>query len=283
MTCVEAKKISLVSVLEKIGAKKIKHNNREIWYLSPFRNESTGSFKIDLVKNIWYDHGEGIGGNVLDFVMRYYKCDLKEALQILDKESFSFHQPFFKVNAIEKESNYEIKSVESITNFQLIDYMQSRFVSQSVLKKYCVEIQYKMNSKFYYGIGFKNDSSGYEIRNKYFKGCLGKKDITQLKNDKIQVIIFEGWIDFLSLIILYPSIELAFDFIILNSVSLKEKVENLKRNYEQIYLCFDNDDAGNLITLFFQNKFENRAIDTRYFYEKFKDLNEYLVHKMTII
>ncbi|WP_254050248.1 CHC2 zinc finger domain-containing protein, partial [Myroides sp. N17-2] len=129
INCSEAKKISLVSILDKMGAKKIKQNNREVFYISPFRNESTASFKIDVVKNIWYDHGEGLGGNVLDFIMAFYKCELKEALRILDNESFSFHQPIFQDFAIEKEKNYEIRAIKPLTNTQLVNYIQSRCIS----------------------------------------------------------------------------------------------------------------------------------------------------------
>ncbi|MDM1413264.1 toprim domain-containing protein [Myroides odoratimimus] len=279
MTCNEAKKISLASILEKIGTKKVKQTNREAWYLSPFRNETTASFKIDLLKNLWYDHGEGKGGNVLDFVMRYYKCELKEALQILDDESFSFHQPTFQDDSIEKEKNYEIRAIKPLTNTQLINYIQSRGISLKMAKKYSVELHYSLNDKKYFGIGFKNVLEGIEIRNRYFKGCLGTKSITLIENNCNQVILFEGWIDFLSLLILYPKIENRFNYIILNSTSQKETVPELDSNYERIYLCFDNDNTGNETTIYFQKKYENHTKDIRYLFKNHKDVNDYLINK----
>ncbi|MGM7550543.1 toprim domain-containing protein [Myroides odoratimimus] len=279
MTCNEAKKISLASILEKIGTKKVKQTNREAWYLSPFRNEATASFKVDLLKNLWYDHGEGKGGNVLDFVMRYYKCELKEALQILDDESFSFHQPTFQDDAIEKEKNYEIRAIKPLTNTQLINYIQSRGISLKIAKKYSVELHYSLNDKKYFGIGFKNVLEGIEIRNRYFKGCLGTKSITLIENNCNQVILFEGWIDFLSLLILYPKIENRFNYIILNSTSQKETVPELDSNYERIYLCFDNDNTGNETTIYFQKKYENHTKDIRYLFKNHKDVNDYLINK----
>ncbi|MDM1445883.1 toprim domain-containing protein [Myroides odoratimimus] len=279
MTCNEAKKISLASILEKIGTKKVKQNNQEAWYLSPFRNEATASFKVDLLKNLWYDHGEGKGGNVLDFVMRYYKCELKEALQILDDESFSFHQPTFQDDAIEKEKNYKIRAIKPLTNTQLINYIQSRGISLKMARKYCVELHYRLNDKKYFGIGFKNVLEGIEIRNRYFKGCLGTKSITLIKNNCNQVILFEGWIDFLSLLILYPKIENRFNYIILNSTSQKETVPELDSNYERIYLCFDNDNTGNETTIYFQKKYENHTKDIRYLFKNHKDVNDYLINK----
>lgn len=279
MTCNEAKKISLASILEKIGTKKVKQTNREAWYLSPFRNEATASFKVYLLKNLWYDHGEGKGGNVLDFVMRYYKCELKEALQILDDESFSFHQPTFQDDAIEKEKNYEIRAIKPLTNTQLINYIQSRGISLKMAKKYSVELHYSLNDKKYFGIGFKNVLEGIEIRNRYFKGCLGTKSITLIENNCNQVILFEGWIDFLSLLILYPKIENRFNYIILNSTSQKETAPELDSNYERIYLCFDNDNTGNETTVYFQKKYENHTKDIRYLFKNHKDVNDYLINK----
>ncbi|MCC9042569.1 toprim domain-containing protein [Myroides sp. M-43] len=279
MTCIEAKKISLESILDKVGAKKVKQINREIWYISPFRDETTASFKIDIIKNLWYDHGEGKGGNVLDFVMRYYTCDIKEALVILENESLSFHQPIYKSSASEKEDTYKITSISSVENKLLTKYAEERGLNLTLLHRYCKEIHYERDNKIYFGIGFKNVLKGYEIRNKYFKGCLGNKGITTIENDCNQVILFEGWIDFLSLLILYPMTEYRFDFIILNSTSQKESVLELIVKYNKICLCFDNDLTGNETTIYFQKKYENLTKDIRYLFKGYKDLNEYLMMK----
>lgn len=78
-----AKTIKLSAILDQIGACKIRTSNHEVWYLSPFRKEQTASFKVDLPKNIFYDFGEGFGGTTLDFVMRYYQCDIPNAFYFL--------------------------------------------------------------------------------------------------------------------------------------------------------------------------------------------------------
>ncbi|SEJ40344.1 CHC2 zinc finger [Myroides marinus] len=300
INCSEAKKISLVSILDKMGAKKIKQNNREIWYISPFRNESTASFKIDLEKNIWFDHGEGKGGNVLDFVMRYYNCDLKKALQILDNDSFSFHQPISHDEAIEKEKNYEIRAIKPLTNTQLINYIQSRYISLKIAEKYCVEVYYTLNNKSYFGIGFINDFEGYEIRNKYVKMCLGTKAPSYFNNNSSQIVLFESWSDFLSFLTLYPKAERHYDYLILNSVGTLHNVLINETNnylykctnresdicikntlykelkYDIIICCFDNDEAGNTATKKVQNIFPNRVKDGRYLYPNHKDLNDFI-------
>jgi DNA primase len=50
--------------------------------VSPFRpNERTPSFKIDPVKNLWFDFGSGEGGTIIDFVQKLYTLEnVSEAL-----------------------------------------------------------------------------------------------------------------------------------------------------------------------------------------------------------
>jgi DNA primase len=45
------------------------------------RQEKEASFKVHKNKNVWYDHGIAKGGNLVDFVTEYYRCNVSEALQ----------------------------------------------------------------------------------------------------------------------------------------------------------------------------------------------------------
>ncbi len=83
MNCAEANQLDMVDYLESIGiqAKKIKGN--DYWYHSPFREEREPSFKINKSKNVWYDHGLGKGGNLIDFLIEFYQCNVTNALQNL--------------------------------------------------------------------------------------------------------------------------------------------------------------------------------------------------------
>src|SRR5688572_15999028 len=81
MNCEQANQLDLVEFLDKLGylPKKVKSN--DYWYLSPFRDETNPSFKINRQRNCWYDHGLGTGGGLVDFVVRYFNCQVNEALQ----------------------------------------------------------------------------------------------------------------------------------------------------------------------------------------------------------
>ena len=52
-------------------------------YYSPFRNEVSPSFHINHKANVWYDHGTGVGGGVLDLVRLLTNCSVREGLNFL--------------------------------------------------------------------------------------------------------------------------------------------------------------------------------------------------------
>jgi len=136
-----------------------------------------------------------------------------------------------------------------------------------------------MKDKNYFGIGFKNDSGGYEIRNKYSKICLGKKDVSTIKSGSESLRVFEGFFDFLS----FKNVENFLekepaDYLILNSVSMINNIKNSLGKYDNIELYFDNDEAGNRALQIIGNENRN-AEDCRVLYSDFKDLNDSMIHK----
>ncbi|HSD07671.1 toprim domain-containing protein [Flavobacterium sp.] len=286
MNITQAKEISLNDLLKKIGFTPIRSNQIENWYLSPFRIEKTPSFKVNIKKNVFYDFGEGFGGNVIDFAMRYYNCSIKEALARLEQDAhvFSFHQQTNFIKSDQIKNNYEIRKVQNLQNKNLLEYAKSRNLGGEIIQKYCKEVHYSINDKKYYGIGFQNDAGGFEIRNKYVKMVLGKKEITTLNNHQNSMMFFESWSDFISFLTLYPAEEFKHDYIILNSVTMLEKslIQIYKcinvELYKYIFLicCFDNDEAGDKATKKAKEKFPEIFKDGRIRYKNSKDLNDYL-------
>jgi len=139
------------------------------------------------------------------------------------------------------------------------------------------EIEYELNGKKYFGVGFFNNSGGVEIRNKYSKICLGKKDVTLLKNELNsfnEILIFEGFFDYLTFKNLEKNENSNSDYIILNSTSMLFKVEETLKKYDKISLFLDNDKNGNATKKAILKKYEN-VEDCSLIYQKFKDLNEW--------
>jgi len=279
MNCNQFNSIKLEEVLVSLGHHPTKQNEKEAWYLNPFSTENQASFKLDKRNNIWYLYSEGIGGNNTDFMIKYLNASVKEVLEWAENQIFSsFHQQNFPNQKLENlHKNYEIIEVKEIQHPALMEYLRTRKVENQT--EFLKEIHYQMNDKNYFGIGFKNNSGGYEIRNKYSKICLGKKDVSTIKNGSGNVKIFEGFFDFLS----FKNIENFLekepsDYIILNSVSMIHNIKNSLGNYENIELYFDNDEAGNRAVKMLKNELENIE-DCRVLYSDLKDLNEYLTQQ----
>lgn len=280
MNCKTANNINLVDLLLKLGSAPKKINSNNTWFLSPFRAEKTPSFKVNTNKNLWYDFGEGKGGTVIDFVMMYYNCSINEALKSLEKNDFSFHQ-HKNLQEAEVKPKYSIKKVGELTNSFLIEYLKSRKIDIEYAKRYLFQVHYSFDSKKeYYGIGFMNDFGGLEIRNKFFKGCLGKKSITTINNNSDTVSLFESWSDFLSYLTLKKIIPNE-NFIILNSTALIQKIPELVIDYSKIRCFFDNDEAGNKALKHLKEKVSKELIDCRIHYKNHNDLNDYLISKCT--
>ena len=277
MNCKQFNTIKLEEVLQILGHLPTKQNEKEAWFLSPFSTENHASFKLDKRNNVWYLHSEGIGGNNIDFMMKYLKASVKEVLEWAEKQNFFSFQYQNNSNTKQKAlaNNYTIIEVKDIQHQALLEYLKSRKVENQL--EFLKEIHYRMNDKNYFGIGFKNDSGGYEIRNKYSKICLGKKDVSMIKNGSENLKIFEGFFDFFS----FKNIEKSLsdeksDYIILNSVSMISKIKNLLKNYKKIELYFDNDEAGNRAVETLKKEFEN-VEDDRILYKDFKDLNDWAI------
>lgn len=276
MNCKQFNSISLEEVLLSLGHLPTKQSEKEAWFLNPFAKENHASFKINKNLNYWYLHSEGIGGKNIDFMKRYLNASISEVLVWAENQNFSsVHQQNISGSKLENLSkNYEIIEIKNVQHPALLEYLKKRKVENQT--QFLNEIHYRMNDKNYFGIGFKNDSDGYEIRNKYSKICLGKKDISTIKNDSNSVRIFEGFFDFLSFKKLENELKKEpSDYLILNSVSMIHNIRNSLGKYEKVELFLDNDEAGNRAVEIISNEIQN-AKDCRVLYSDFNDLNEYL-------
>lgn len=273
MNCKEAKLLSIISYLKRCGRIPVKTYGNYVMYNSPFRNEKTPSFKVDVEKNLWYDFGAGIGGTILDLIMYLHNCSAKEALEILSKDSFLFHQP---IRRVKKETQFSVIKLVELENKHLLNYLDERKINIDFARQFCHQIHYTFdNKKEYYGIGFMNNLGSFEIRNKFFKGCYGRKYISTISNKSNTVCLFESWSDFLSYLTLKNEIPHE-DFIVLNSTALVKLTKELLQKYTTLKVFFDNDESGYTALKFIQDNAQHEVIDCSVHYSEYNDLNDYL-------
>ncbi len=276
----EIKQISVVDYLSKLGHQPAKIRNFDYWYLSPLRKEKTPSFKVNNKLNRWYDHGLGKGGNIIDFAIEYHNWTVGEALQHLNN-GFSFRQPMLQLFLQQKESaESKIKIIKEapLSSFTLFRYLQQRRIPIEIAERFCKEIKYELNGKEFFGIGFKNDSGGYEIRNPYFKGSSSPKDITTFNSGAKEAAVFEGFMDLLSFMVMRQNQqENSCDLVVLNSVSFFEKARPFMEEHDAIRLYLDHDNTGQNYSRYALS-LGNKYKDESHLYKLHKDLNDWLVN-----
>ena len=290
MNAAQAKKISLYDLLSSLGHSPVqtRKSGNEVWYKSPFRNEGEPSFKIRLDQNVWYDFGEGAGGNVLDFVMKFKGCGFSDALSYLGNTTFKPSTVALIAKDTEQQPALDFFNIESplilnvkpLYHYALKNYLRERCISTDIGYKHLKEINYKVEDKIYFALGFQNASGGWEVRNPLFKGCLGKKDISLIETGSSRASVFEGFFDFLSSLTISGKSDIGTDVLILNSTSMKGRgLEVLKeKGYNHLDAYFDNDTTGKKALEFFKQGLPNVSIATQnHLYEPYKDFNEFHV------
>lgn len=280
MNCVQANQIDLVDYLFSKGFSPAKIKGENYWYLSPLRSERTASFKVNKRENVWYDHGIGKGGKLVDFVCLYLNCDIPTALQTISgsklSANISIPKPFNSAVYPDDGAIQVLSIKNTIVNPTLISYLKQRNIAKDVANKFCNEILYKTGQYTFSAIGFKNNSGGYELRSPTFKGAVSPKYVTWFDNKSDTISVFEGFFDFLSFKSMEGIRKTQSNILVLNSLSFFNRSLLLMEKHERIHLYLDNDQAGKEC-LKQAIKSTNKVEDKSSLYKGYKDLNEWLV------
>ncbi len=282
----EIKSIPLATFLSQLGHYPVKTQGNRLWYKSPLRQEHTASFKVQTDINCWYDFGIGKGGNIIDLAAElYHSNDLRYLMDCIARcvSVPSSHTVASFSPQRHSAPSFTDTEVVPLRHHVLVAYLQERGIPAQIAAEHCKQIHYSCRGKRYYAVGFANESSGYETRNKYFKGCIAPKDISLRRirdGPSTDVAVFEGFIDYLSALTL--GIIQGMDAIILNSVSNVGKAIKYLRDYNTINCYLDNDNAGKSAFATISDEFGN-VIDRSFLYTWFNDLNEYLTQSKNAI
>jgi hypothetical protein len=190
------------------------------------------------------------------------------------------------------ETGLTISWVLPLRHKALLNYVQERNIDIEIAQQNCKQVHYLNKGQSYYAIGFKNDSGGWELRNRYSKICTSK-NITVINPQNISqpngnnaCLVFEGFMDYLS----YQTInkymiphgwrENANDcVIVLNSTANLARAKPLLEQQFVVNSFLDNDDAGKRATDEIRKmvKSGHPMWDASICYQKHKDLNDYLM------
>ena len=169
MNAIQAKQIKITDYLDSEGISPTKIQGDDFWYCSPLRQEAKPSFKVNDRANVWYDHGLGQGGNILDLVMAMHRLEnVSQALNRLSGNTFSKRPAeFFSFHRQKISSGIAVVKITPVSNSALIEYIKSRNIDIEIAGRYCKDIYYTANGKNYFSVGFGNDGGGYELSNPF--------------------------------------------------------------------------------------------------------------------
>jgi len=290
----QAKTIPVERYLECQGFKPTnsRKGGKELWYISPIRDDDKNpSFKVDTILNCWFDYGVNVGGNTLDLAIKMLNdATVSQALKHLDDTKLynasgnSTPLEFKKHTQDPSESDnapFDLLDKKPLKHPALLQYLEKRGIDLDVAQKYLSEIVYKqpLSSSRYFGLGFPS-GDGYEARNALFKGFVGtRKDITLLSDDKSPtLLVFEGFMDFLTYMTIKNLDEVPGSVIVLNSGNLRDRaipyIED--EQFSEIQLFLDNDPMGDETVKFYQENCDaGRLTDMRSHYTGYSDLNDW--------
>lgn len=283
--------VSIMDYLDQKGFEPYDKVGRQYVYHSPISGETgTPSFFVDPQQNVFADFSGGNHsnkenqGDLFRLIMILERVNFMKAVQLAMSAAAAAGSATTEgrkqaPQAPEKENTTFIKRITKIYAYPLKNYLAERAIPASVYELHLREIHYYNHAGDFYALGFKNNSEGYELRSKHFKGCIGRKDVTTLGNPAAaKVLIFEGFFDFLSWMPTPERLKRNY-VIVLNSLSLINRLPDLSR-YDVITMFLDNDEPGKMQTEVLQKRYPGKVENgSLAYFPKHKDYNDFIISK----
>lgn len=310
MNIAQAKCIPIADYLARQGhePKRERMGGRELWYHSPIRDgDEHPSFKVDTLKNVWFDHGKAEGGTIIELVKELCACDIRDALRHLEathlyspalmspapgappreaqaRRAARGTAPAKLAGAGEKEKSKALELVASgpLEHPALLQYLTKRGIDHDIARRYLSQIDFKAPETRgnYFALGYPA-GDGFEARNALFKGFVGTgKDVTfHDKPGTTLLRVFEGFMDFLSYLTAGKTLETSGAVLVLNSTNLWKRALPYVSDprFEEVRLYLDNNEAGSTATAKLAEHAAGKATDMRDHFAQHEDLNAWLL------
>ena len=272
--------IPLADFLARLGHEPVRRSGNELWYLAPYRGERTPSFRVNVAKQLWYDFGLGKGGDIFTLAGELLQSDdfTAQARFIAEAANMTvagWEKPTYLPKPTEPV--FEDVEVAPLLRSPLTEYLAERGIPYAIASRHCCRLNYGVRGKRYFAVGFPNMAGGYEVRSRFFKGCIPPKSVSLVKSEDTpsnECLVFEGFMDFLSAETLQVTGNA--DCLVLNSVANVGKATELLDGYGRIGCFLDRDEAGRRTLAALTKRYGERVADRSILYDGCKDLNEHL-------
>ena len=273
----QARRTDLASFLTSQGEKVRKSGSEYEWL--------DGSQKVTIRGHLWYHQYEQKGGDAIDFVRRFYNKDYAEAVEmllnggggqiitspIIEKEHKPFKLPQ-KNDRMSRLFSYLLLT-RGIDKDVLYEFVRRKMIYESADYHNAVFIGYDLNGNPRHA-----HKRGIATNNPYKGNVAGSQPEFSFhwhgKSDRFY--LFEAPIDMLSFISMHKDNWQQHSYGASCSVSDRVLFQCLKDNpnIKNVYLCFDNDQAGQLANKRIAEKLNKMNIQNEILIPTHKDWNE---------
>ena len=273
----QARRTDLANFLISQGEKVRKSGSEYEWL--------DGSQKVTIRGHLWYHQYEQKGGDAVDFVRRFYNKDYTEAVQMLlnncgsqiitsppiEKE----HKPFKlppRNDRMSRVFSYLLLTRE-IDKDVLFEFVKNKMIYESAYYHNVVFVGYDLN-----GIPRHAHKRGTVTNNPYKGNVAGSQPeySFHFNGTSEKLFLFEAPIDMLSYISMHKKNWKEHSYAASCSVSDRVLFQclNDNPNIKNVFLCFDNDEAGQTANKRIADKLNKLNIQNEILIPTHKDWNE---------
>ena len=273
----QARRTDLVSFLISQG-EKVKKSGSEYEWLD-------GSQKVTIRGHLWYHQYEQKGGDAVDFVRRFYNKEYAEAVEMLlnnctgqmitslpiEREHKSFKLPP-RNDRISRVFSYLLLT-RGIDKDVLFEFVRNKMIYESADYHNAVFVGYDSNGKP------RHAHKRGTVTNNPYKGNVagGQPEFSfHWYGTSDKIFLFEAPIDMLSYISMCKENWKRHSYAASCSVSDKVLFQclNDNPNIKNVFLCFDNDEAGQTANKRIADKLNSMNIKSEILIPIHKDWNE---------
>lgn len=252
-----ARSLPIIEVCYALGLSYEKDSGGNTYFKSPrIPGQRTGSLSVSASKAVWKDYATDEAGDAIRLVEYVLQCDFKAAMAWFDTHLSSFSRPLTEgqqpvanngCSVKQQELGNTVLHTKPLYSYALKEYLESRKIPVALATKYVCEVHYRNKGGKFYAIGFRSDVGGYELRSAAYKTSTMPKGVKFIKGrvpSATAVVLFEGFMDFLSALVWFNLSQPTFDTIVLNGTGMVTKIQQRIGDYREVRCFLDTDRPG---------------------------------------
>lgn len=273
----QARRTDLANFLIGQG-EKVKKSGSEYEWLD-------GSQKVTIRGHLWYHQYEQKGGDAIDFIRKFYNKDYAEAVQMLLS---NYGGQIVNLQTTEREQKSFILPPRNDRMSRVFSYLLlTREIDKDVLFEFVRKKMIYESADFHNAVFVGYDSNGKPrhahkrgtVTSNPYKGNVAGSQLEysfHFNGTSDKIFLFEAPIDMLSYISMHKENWKEHSYAASCSISDRVLFQCLKDNLniKNVFLCFDNDEAGQTANKRIAEKLNSMNIKSKILIPIHKDWNE---------